>query len=97
MIDLNLLTDPDRISLAKLASRENVHLSTCIRWATGGVAGHVLPTAKHGGRRVTSLTAYRNWQAAVNGQPVPFETPAREERRLRDLERKADEMDITLD
>ena len=39
MTDLNILNDPDPISLAALARREHVHLSTPWRWALSGERG----------------------------------------------------------
>ena len=95
MIDISLLDEPDQISLPQLARREKFHVSTCWRWALTGVKGHVLPTANHGGRRVTTLNAYQNWQAAINGEPAArSETPAAYERRQRAAEHQADEMGL---
>jgi hypothetical protein len=95
MTDLNLLNEPGRISLANLARREKVHLSTCWRWALTGIRGHILPTANFGGRRVTSLRAYQQWLAAINGQPaLRSETPRQRERQIERAERRADELGL---
>ena len=96
MTDIDILNGPDRISLADLARREKVHLSTCWRWALTGVRGHVLPTANLGGRRVTNLIAYQNWLAAINGQPAIRSglTPRQRERQIERAERLADELGL---
>ena len=47
-----------RLSLTKLAQRENVNTSTVWRWAQKGVRGIHLETYRIGGRRFTSEEAF---------------------------------------
>jgi Protein of unknown function (DUF1580) len=95
MFDITLLDEPDQISLPQLARRAKVHGSTPWRWALKGINGHVLPTAKHGGRRVTTLTAYQNWLVAINGEPAArSQTPRQRQRQIELAEQKAEEMGL---
>ena len=86
----DLLDDPTRIALADLAHREKVHPSTCWRSALRGIRGHILPTAKFAGRRVTSVSAYRISLETINGPSGPRgETPQQSNRRLLQAEQHA--------
>jgi Protein of unknown function (DUF1580) len=83
-----------RISLAQLSQEQNKSLPTCWRWTQRGVKGHVLASFSCGGRRYTTREAFSRWISALNGAPIRSETPAAHERRLREAERRADEMGL---
>jgi hypothetical protein len=94
VIDINILDEPDVIGLTELARLKKVHTSTSWRWALTGVDGQILPTAKFGGRRVTTLTAYHKWLVAINGEPVRSVTPRQRQREIERAEQKAEEMGL---
>lgn len=58
-----------RLSLKKLARRENVNPSTPWRWVLHGCRGVILESALIGGKRVTSEEAFERFVARLNAPP----------------------------
>jgi hypothetical protein len=74
----NLLGE-QRLSLAQLAKREQINVSTAWRWCLRGVKGVRLECFSVGGRKFTTDESFRRFveatTAAAGGQPAPT-TPA---------------------
>lgn len=90
----NLLSET-RISLAKLAQRENVHVITVWRWFSKGVAGVKLEGFSVGQRRFSTEQAFSRWVEAVtaakNGQYV---IPSRTNRKREADKRRAHKRNV---
>ena len=88
------LTDTllDRMTVSKLACRENVHVATCWRWMQHGVRGVRLRSVRVGGRRFVLESDWLAFSAAINADladtpqtPTPAAVTARAERAGREL------------
>ncbi len=58
---MSVFLNESRISLADLACRENVNISTIWRWTLRGVRGVVLESFSVGARRYTTLEAFQRF------------------------------------
>ncbi len=85
------------IEAAKLLPRRP-HVATLWRWRTSGIRDIKLETMMYGGRRVTSLEAldrfFERVTAAADGKPSLAETPRQRERRIKQTERRAEELGL---
>ena len=85
------IQDESICTLAELARRFDVHVSTIHRWRLRGIKGVRLATARIGGRRVTSFEAADRFNeavtAAADGEPAPrAESDKAREKRLAKVE-----------
>lgn len=61
---IELLEGEQLMSIAKAAAEitgTRPHPTTCNRWVRKGVGGIVLPSLVIGGRRMTTVRAFREW------------------------------------
>ena len=68
-MEFDLLTEP-RISLNQLAREQNVALSTVWCWCLRGIKGHRLESFSVGGKKFTTVEAFRRFVAATNATPI---------------------------
>jgi hypothetical protein len=98
-VDGPSILDEDTLTLTKAAKEADVHVATIHRWASRGVQGVRLATAKLGGKRVTSRQAIRRFSeeltAASSPEGLPSPTASAAHQRAIDAaEREAQELGI---
>ena len=80
-----------RLSLAELARREGVAVSTVWRWALRGIRGTKLQTFNVGGRRWTTEESFGRFveatTAAANGEEIQPRTNRQRESNVRRAEK----------